>query len=139
MWKVPYLQAFQMTCLTCHRHTVKPYKPYVHKLLLHLLYIGYTDNLLNADSEVWVTGMKEYSIKTPRFYPRRFENKCSQLLKDFYGITDHSHITTQNYEQIYSFILQNYWEFINKKWNETFTFKQKKPVIFFSAKTIHCS
>lgn len=64
--------------------------------------------MLDADSEVWIAGMRDYSVKTPKFYSKRFEEKCSQLLRDFYGISDQSQITTENYEQIYDFIIQNY-------------------------------
>ena len=71
--------------------------------------IGYTANLLNADSEVWVTAMRDYSVKTPKF-----KDRCSQLLLDFYGITDQSQIT-ENFEQIYCFIIQSSTENIDSQ------------------------
>ena len=68
----------------------------------------YANNLLNYDSEVWLTGMRDYSVKTPKLYSTKFMEECDQLLLDFYGISQQSLITPINYEQIYSFIVQNY-------------------------------
>ena len=69
---------------------------------------GYENQLLDADKDVWITGMSQHSVKSPAFYSRNFKSKCDQLLKDFYGITNQLQITTENFEQVYSFILQNY-------------------------------
>ena len=63
---------------------------------------------MDVDSEIWITGMREYSVKSPEFYSKHFKSKCDQLLKDFYGITNQFQITTENFEQVYTFILQNY-------------------------------
>ena len=63
---------------------------------------------MDVDSEIWITGIREYSVKFPEFYSKHFKSKCDQLLKDFYGITNQFQITTENFEQVYTFILQNY-------------------------------
>ncbi|MCH9717744.1 MAG: hypothetical protein K0U52_11770 [Gammaproteobacteria bacterium] len=63
---------------------------------------------MGANSDVWLTGMRYHSIKSPEFYSERFKNKCDQLLDDFYGIRNQLEITTDNFEKVYMFILQNY-------------------------------
>ena len=60
--------------------------------------------------------MTDHSMKAPKFYSRRFKTKCDQLLNDFYGISERQiQITADNYKQVYTFILQNYWWIDNYK------------------------
>ena len=66
----------------------------MNSLLSHSI-SGYEDQLIDADSEIWITGMSEHSVKSPRFYSKHFNSKCDQLLKDFYGITNQFQITTE--------------------------------------------
>ncbi len=61
-----------------------------------------------ADSDIWIAGMQEHSVNCPEFHSKRFKGKCDQILQDFYGITDQLQITVENFEQVYTFVSQNY-------------------------------